>query len=70
MQSPLFTRALVRFALAVRSCIVALLSATTMAHAHPGHGMPGDFHWHSTDVWGFIVAGGLMAFIVWLKGRE
>ena len=55
---------------ALQSLALGLLSFTHAAQAHEGHGMPGTAHWHSTDVWGFVVVGGLIAFIIWMKGRK
>ena len=36
--------------------------------AHDGHGMEGT-HWHATDVWGFVVLGGMIALAIWLSRR-
>ena len=38
------------------------------AWAHSGHGMPGEMHWHATDVAGLaVVIGG--ALIAWWLSR-
>jgi hypothetical protein len=37
------------------------------AHAHPGHGIAADGHWHATDAWGFLLAGALVALAIWLS---
>ena len=51
------------------SIALGLLTASA-AHAHEGHGMPGLTHWHSTDVWGFIALAGMVAVVIWMKGRK
>ena len=40
------------------------------AWAHPGHGMPGEVHWHATDAAGVavIAIGALLA--LWLARDE
>lgn len=45
---------------------VAALAATaaTSIFAHDGHGLTGA-HWHTSDAWGFAVAG-LAALGIWL----
>jgi hypothetical protein len=48
----------------------ASLWIASAAHAHEGHGMPGTSHWHATDIWGFAVAGGVVALLIWMKGRK
>jgi len=48
----------------------ALLGATLPALAHEGHGLPGASHWHSTDAWGFVAVGVLVALAVWLSRRD
>jgi hypothetical protein len=43
--------------------------ATTFAataHAHGGHGIAQDVHWHATDAWGFLLVGVLAAVAIWL----
>lgn len=37
--------------------------------AHDGHGLAGT-HWHATDVWGFVVVGGLAAAAVWVSRKD
>lgn len=42
--------------------------ATTFAataHAHGGHGIAPDVHWHATDAWGFLLVGVLAAVAIW-----
>jgi len=36
--------------------------------AHDGHGLAGA-HWHATDVWGFVVVGGLAAVAIWVSRK-
>lgn len=48
----------------------ACTALMTAAQAHEGHGLEGASHWHSTDAWGFVAAGLLVAAIVWMKGRK
>ena len=38
------------------------------AFAHDGHGLAGS-HWHATDVWGFVVVGGLAAAAIWVSRK-
>ncbi len=40
------------------------------ALAHEGHGMPGFSHWHAGDVWGFALAIGVVAALIWWRGRD
>ena len=45
------------------------LLATTVAGAHPGHGLlPG--HLHANDVWGFAVLGVVVAACLWFRRDE
>jgi hypothetical protein len=48
----------------------AALASTASAWSHPGHGMPGEVHWHATDVAGLavVLAGALIAW--WLARDE
>jgi hypothetical protein len=46
----------------------ALSTGASTVFAHDGHGLMGS-HWHSTDVLGFVVVGGLAAAAIWLSGR-
>ncbi|MBL0420814.1 hypothetical protein JI739_10705 [Ramlibacter sp. AW1] len=39
--------------------------ASTLAIAHEGHGLSGGSHWHATDVFGLLLAGGLAALAWW-----
>jgi hypothetical protein len=49
---------------------LASTALMTAAQAHEGHGLEGASHWHSTDAWGFMAAGALVAAILWMKGRK
>ena len=48
----------------------AMTTRASIAFAHDGHGLAGT-HWHATDVWGFVVVGGLAAAAIWYarKGK-
>lgn len=37
--------------------------------AHEGHGLPGSSHWHAADAWGFVLAIGVVAALIWWGGR-
>jgi hypothetical protein len=39
------------------------------AAAHEGHGQTG-FHWHATDVWGFIALAVVAGAALWFQGRK
>jgi hydrogenase/urease accessory protein HupE len=45
---------------------LSLLASSSSIFAHEGHGMQGT-HWHSTDVWGFVAVGGMIALGIWLS---
>ena len=47
----------------------AVLTRAGTAFAHDGHGLTGS-HWHATDVWGFVVVGGLAAAAIWYARRD
>ena len=40
------------------------------AWAHSGHGMPGEIHWHATDVAGLAVVAIGAALAIWLSRGE
>jgi len=42
----------------------ALFIGANAVFAHDGHGLAGS-HWHPTDIWGFLAAGGVLSLIVW-----
>jgi hypothetical protein len=46
----------------------AISTWASTAFAHDGHGLVGT-HWHATDVWGFVVVGGLAAAAIWLSRK-
>ncbi|MCC2633469.1 hypothetical protein [Ramlibacter sp.] len=48
---------------------IALL-ASGAAHAHPGHGLPQAWHWHSTDTVGFLVVAVLAGLALWFTGKK
>ncbi len=47
----------------------AVLTGAGTAFAHDGHGLAGS-HWHATDVWGFVVVGGLAAVAIWVSRKN
>lgn len=46
--------------------LFALLATTV--HAHPGHGIAEDWHWHASDTFGFLLVAALAALAIWLSG--
>ena len=53
-----------------RSLAVLLSLAAGAAHAHPGHGIAQQAHWHASDAWGFVAVAALAALAIWLSGRK
>jgi hypothetical protein len=49
---------------------VAGLALPWWSWAHEGHGMPGSSHWHVADAWGFALAIGVVAVLIWWSGRD
>ena len=47
----------------------AMSTRASTAFAHDGHGLAGT-HWHATDVWGFVVVGGLAAAAIWVSRKN
>ena len=45
---------------------LAIGTLASTAFTHDGHGTEGT-HWHATDVWGFVVLGGMIALTIWLS---
>jgi hypothetical protein len=41
-----------------------------LAAAHSGHGLPGEGHWHATDVWGFVALAVGVGLVIWLQRRK
>lgn len=35
------------------------------AQAHGGHGIGHEAHWHASDAWGFLLAGLVVAALLW-----
>ncbi|MEJ5989888.1 hypothetical protein WG902_07815 [Ramlibacter sp. PS3R-8] len=52
-----------------RSFTALLLLASGAVHAHPGHGIPQEWHWHASDTLGFVVVAALAALAIWLSRR-
>jgi hypothetical protein len=49
--------------------IQAINTLASTVFAHDGHAQSG-FHWHATDVWGFVVLAALVAAAVWLSDQD
>lgn len=47
-----------------------LASLSLAAHAHGGHGLPGEGHWHASDTLGWLVVAALAAGALWLSRRK
>ncbi|HVE53944.1 MAG TPA: hypothetical protein VNB23_11235 [Ramlibacter sp.] len=47
------------------SAVLATLASSV--HAHPGHGMAAETHWHASDTWGFVALGALVLLAIWLS---
>ena len=45
----------------------ALLSFAASAQAHPGHDAISEWHWHATDLVGFLVVAVLAGVAIWLS---
>jgi hypothetical protein len=59
-----------RFLNATTLIAVYLISTRAgTAFAHDGHGLAGS-HWHATDVWGFVVVGGLATLAIWVSRKD
>ena len=46
-----------------------VLTATSTAFAHEGHGLGSGSHWHACDAWGYIALGAVLVFALW-AGRK
>ncbi|MEI2679287.1 MAG: hypothetical protein V9G29_16375 [Burkholderiaceae bacterium] len=46
-----------------------VLTATSTAFAHEGHGLGSGSHWHASDAWGYIALGAVLVFALW-AGRK
>lgn len=57
--------------MSLRSLLAAAAAFATSvpARAHGGHGALGDWHWHASDTFGFLLVGGLAALAVWWSSR-
>jgi hypothetical protein len=44
-------------------------SLAPLALAHEGHGLPSS-HWHTTDAWGFVALGLIVAVALWAGRRK
>ena len=49
-----------------RLTALALLASTLPALAHDGHGLAGS-HWHASDAFGLLLAGGVAVLAIWLS---
>ena len=53
-----------KIVISITSCIAA-----APALAHPGHGMPGEMHWHATDAAGLVFVGVAALAAIWFANR-
>lgn len=51
-----------------RSLVALLATVAASAHAHPGHGIAQEWHWHASDTFGFLLVAALAALAIWLSG--
>ena len=42
-----------------------LFTLAAGVHAHGGHGIANEVHWHATDAWGFLLAGVVAVALIW-----
>ena len=49
--------------------VMAMILASPLALAHPGHGLD-EPHWHSSDALGFLIAGVVAAGLAWWMRRK
>jgi hypothetical protein len=49
---------------------LSLLAVTGLAHAHPGHGIPGASHWHAGDALLYVALATVAAAGLWLARRK
>jgi hypothetical protein len=52
----------------MRSLLALSTLLATAAHAHPGHGIAQEWHWHASDTFGFLLVAALAALAIWLSG--
>lgn len=50
--------------------LVLVFSFFNRAFAHDGHGQITSFHWHSTDVFGFVGIALVLAFVYFKRGDK
>jgi len=53
--------------------LLALLTGVATglpALAHDGHGLPGESHWHASDLLGFVLVVAAAAWALWRAGRK
>ena len=48
-----------------KNLAIALLLCAPAAWAHEGHGLAGSSHWHASDAFGLLLAGGVAALVWW-----
>jgi hypothetical protein len=53
-----------------RSWLLLVSMSTSLAQAHPGHGMPEPAHWHASDVLGFVAVVAVVAGLLWWRNRK
>jgi hypothetical protein len=47
----------------------AISTRASTVFAHDGYGLAST-HWHTTDVWGFVVVGSLAAAAIWFSRKD
>lgn len=52
----------------MRFPIALFAMLATAAHAHPGHGIAQEWHWHASDTFGFLLVAAIGALAIWLSG--
>ena len=52
--------------------LAAAGSATlpVLVQAHSGHGLPGESHWHATDMWGVVLIVAVLAAVLSVARRK
>jgi hypothetical protein len=47
-----------------------LLSASSTAFAHDGHGLGAGSHWHASDAWGYLAFAVMVALALWAVRKK
>lgn len=54
----------------MRPLALLLLSASSTAFAHDGHGLGAGSHWHASDAWGYLAFAAIVAVTLWAGRRK